>query len=75
VRSRLEGETAILMRESGQPGALDMMLQSIRRWPWHEFSRYRVALHMTFKGYPLSEGPRAVPRPRTLPAPARAQVV
>lgn len=46
VKSRLEAEAAILMRENATPGSLSMMLRSIMRHPLHERRRYPIALHM-----------------------------
>jgi glycosyltransferase involved in cell wall biosynthesis len=51
IISRLEGEAAILLRQTGSPGALAMMLRSIVRHPFHEPRRYKIAAHMLLKGY------------------------
>ena len=44
--SRVEAETAILMRERKNLGALNMMLRSIFRYPFHAPRRYKIAAHM-----------------------------
>jgi glycosyltransferase involved in cell wall biosynthesis len=44
--SRIESETAILMREHRNSDALPMMLRSILRHPFHAPRRYKIAAHM-----------------------------
>ncbi|MDE1178491.1 MAG: glycosyltransferase [Edaphobacter sp.] len=46
VKSRLQGEAAILMRENRTSGCFAMMMRSILRHPFHEARRYPIALHM-----------------------------
>jgi glycosyltransferase involved in cell wall biosynthesis len=50
--SRIESETAILMREHQNSDALNMMLRSILRHPFHAPRRYKIAAHML--GHPKS---------------------
>jgi GT2 family glycosyltransferase len=46
LRSRLEAEAAVLMRETKTPGSLAMMMRSIARAPFHSLRRYKIAAHM-----------------------------
>lgn len=65
IISRLEGEAAILLRQSGSPGALGMMLRSIMRHPFHDSRRYKIAAHMILRGYPKAhQTPRPLREPR-----------
>jgi glycosyltransferase involved in cell wall biosynthesis len=44
--SRQEADAAILLRQTGQPGGLTLILKSIVRFPLHDLRRYKIAGHM-----------------------------
>jgi GT2 family glycosyltransferase len=66
LKSRLEGEAAILMRENRTPGSSAMMLRSILHYPFHEARRYRIALHMLL--HKIRSAPTLVRDPQRLRA-------
>jgi glycosyltransferase involved in cell wall biosynthesis len=49
IKSRLQAEAAILMREQGNAGSLRMMLASLAQAPFHAPRRYKIAAHMLLR--------------------------
>ena len=46
--SEREGEVAYSLREQGNPVHLALMARSMRHWPFNDFHRYKVLLHMLY---------------------------
>jgi glycosyltransferase involved in cell wall biosynthesis len=46
--SEKEGYVAYILREHGNPAHLALMARSILHWPFNDFHRYKVLLHMLY---------------------------